>query len=122
VAVHGGPAIAIDAVRAKQIRPTEVIVGEMVRVAGLDNDIERLVQVEAVRGALLSLREEHRSTLIQLFYHERTAKEAASVLGVPEGTIKSRAHYGLQALRKAAVAADRERPARVARLTATRAG
>jgi RNA polymerase sigma-70 factor, ECF subfamily len=105
--------IAIDATRAKQIRPTEVIVAELARVAGADNEIERLVQVEAVRGALLSLREEHRSALIELFYNERTAKEAASVLGVPEGTVKSRVHYGLQALRKAAVAADRERPARL---------
>ncbi len=103
--------IAIDAVRARQIRPVEVIVGDLVSLPGTDNEIDRLVQVEAVRGALRTLGEEHRTALIELFYHERTAKEAATVLGVPEGTVKSRAHYGLQALRKAAVAADRERPA-----------
>jgi RNA polymerase sigma-70 factor (ECF subfamily) len=101
--------IAIDAARARQVRPTEVSVPELAAVARVgDNEIERFVQAQAVRGALLTLREEHRSALIELFYHDRTAKEAASVLGVPEGTVKSRAHYGLRALRRATAAADRE--------------
>lgn len=101
--------IAIDAARARQVRPTEVAVEDLAAVAGAeDNEIDRLVRAQAVRGALLTLRDEHRSALIEIFYHEHTAKEAASVLGVPEGTVKSRAHYGLRALRRATVAADRE--------------
>jgi RNA polymerase sigma-70 factor, ECF subfamily len=104
--------IAIDAGRARQVRPTEVIIEEMNVLASSDNEIDRLVQAQAVRGALLTLREDHRNALIELFYHEHTAKEAASILGIPEGTVKSRAHYGLRALRQATVAAERERPRR----------
>ena len=43
---------------------------------------------------------------------ERTAREAANVLGVPEGTVKSRAHYALRAPRAAAIAGERRRPGR----------
>jgi RNA polymerase sigma-70 factor (ECF subfamily) len=104
--------IVIDAGRARQVRPIEVIVDEMALRPSQDNDIDRLVQAQAVRGALLTLRVEHRMALIELFYHEHTAKEAAGILGIPEGTVKSRAHYGLRALRQATDAADRERPRR----------
>ena len=33
--------------------------------------------------------------------HHHTAAEAAKILGISEGTVKSRVHYGLRALRKA---------------------
>jgi len=100
--------IVIDAHRARQVRPAEVMIPDVANLSTMDNEIDRLVQAQAVRRALLTLRAEHRNALIELFYHERTAKEAADVLGIPEGTVKSRVHYGLAALRKAAVAADRE--------------
>jgi RNA polymerase sigma-70 factor (ECF subfamily) len=100
--------IVIDAVRSRKVRPVEVAFDGVASFAAADNDIERLVQVHAVRNALLQLSEEHRAALVQLFYHERTAKEAAIVLGIPEGTVKSRAHYALHALRAAAVAGERE--------------
>lgn len=73
-----------------------------------DVEVERFIRARAIRGALLSLRDEHRSALIQLYHHDRTARDAADVLGIPEGTVKCRAHYGLRALCQAAVAADRD--------------
>lgn len=99
--------IAIDAARARKVRPAEVYV-ECLTGTSDDVEVERFIQAQAIRGALLSLRDEHRSALIQLYYHQRTAREAADVLGIPEGTVKSRAHYGLRALRRAALAADHE--------------
>jgi len=100
--------IVIDGVRAKQARPNEVSLTDPSRLSHPDSDIERLVQVHALRSALMSLSPEHRATLIEVFYRERTAKEAAEILGVPEGTVKSRVYYGVHALRQAVLAADVE--------------
>jgi RNA polymerase sigma-70 factor (ECF subfamily) len=98
--------IVIDAARSRQVRPTEVILDDASTLAGTDNDIERFVQAHVVRGALRTLSPKHRAALVELFYHERTAQEAADILGIPEGTVKSRAHYALRALRAAALVAD----------------
>jgi RNA polymerase sigma-70 factor, ECF subfamily len=97
--------IVIDAVRRRRVRPVEIGIDDAAILADVGNDIERLVQAEAIRSALLTLSEEHRNALVELFYHERTAKEAGCILGIPEGTVKSRAHYALRALRTAALAA-----------------
>jgi RNA polymerase sigma-70 factor (ECF subfamily) len=95
--------IAIDAMRARAVRPIEVVIDHAAEFASGDDDIERLAQVDEVRRALLRLSAGHRAVLVELFYHDRTAKEAASVLGIPEGTVKSRAHHALRALRAAAL-------------------
>jgi RNA polymerase sigma-70 factor, ECF subfamily len=95
--------IVVDGVRAKQARPTEVAATNLNLLSEPDSDIERLVQVCALRTALMSLSEQHRAALIEIFYHQRTAKEAAEILGVPEGTVKSRAYYAIRALRAQAV-------------------
>jgi RNA polymerase sigma-70 factor (ECF subfamily) len=111
--------IVIDGLRAKRARPTEVAATDLNLPSQPDCAIERLVQVHALRSALMSLSPEHRAALIEIFYHERTAREAAEILGVPEGTVKSRAYYAVRALRQAALAQDVEghgnhRPAAVA--------
>jgi RNA polymerase sigma-70 factor (ECF subfamily) len=98
--------IVIDAFRARQARPTEVAATELNLQPRPDDDIERMLQAQALRSALLSLSPEHRATLVELFYHERTAKEAAEILGIPEGTVKSRAYYALKALRQTARAGE----------------
>jgi RNA polymerase sigma-70 factor (ECF subfamily) len=100
--------IFIDGVRARQARPIEVVATNLNLPSQPDSDIERVVQVHALRKAMLSLSPEHRATLIEIFYHERTAKEAGVILGIPEGTVRSRAYYALQALRRAAEAVEWE--------------
>jgi RNA polymerase sigma-70 factor, ECF subfamily len=39
--------------------------------------------------------------IVECYYRGRTVSEAAAALGVPAGTVKSRVHYGLRALRLA---------------------
>jgi RNA polymerase sigma-70 factor (ECF subfamily) len=54
-----------------------------------------------VGDALSRLSTDHRAVLEQCYYQGRTTADAARVLGIPEGTVKSRAHYALRALRLA---------------------
>ena len=51
--------------------------------------------------ALATLTPLHREALVQTYYAGRTVNEAAAVLGVPPGTVKSRVFYGLRALKVA---------------------
>jgi RNA polymerase sigma-70 factor (ECF subfamily) len=98
--------IVIDSGRARQARPTEIIFDDLSDLESTHNNVDRFVEIQAVRDALRGLRPLYRDALFEQFFQERTAKEAADVLGIPEGTVKSRVHYGLQQLRKAILAAE----------------
>ncbi|MEU7800462.1 sigma-70 family RNA polymerase sigma factor [Micromonospora arborensis] len=94
--------IAIDAARARKARPTEVGMADMALLAESTADItEGVVAVQTVRRALPKLTAAHRAVLIELYFIGRSTDEAAAQLGIPEGTVKSRAHYALRALRAA---------------------
>ena len=62
---------------------------------------DHLLQAWLVAEALSRLSAEHRAVLLECYYRGRPVAEAARVLGVPEGTVKSRTHYALRALRLA---------------------
>jgi RNA polymerase sigma-70 factor, ECF subfamily len=90
--------LAIDAARARQARPTEVTVNNIETLSAARDDIERMLVRLTVRHALMSLTHDHRQVLIEIFYHDRSAREAAEILGIPEGTVRSRMFYALRAL------------------------
>lgn len=52
-----------------------------------------------IADALGSLSPEHRAVIAAAYYEGRTVAEIAQQLRVPEGTVKSRLHYGLRSLR-----------------------
>jgi len=54
-----------------------------------------------VGDALLQLAPLHRTVLIRAYYLGRSVAEVAAELGIPPGTVRSRLHYGLRALRLA---------------------
>lgn len=60
---------------------------------------DAVLQSWLVAEALGRLSVDHRHVLVECFYRGCTVAEAASHLGVPEGTVKSRTHYALRALR-----------------------
>ncbi|HPT83037.1 MAG TPA: RNA polymerase sigma factor, partial [Limnochordia bacterium] len=51
-----------------------------------------------VREALLQLEEPERSIVYGLYVEGLTYRELAAMLGLPEGTVKSKAHYARKRL------------------------
>lgn len=90
--------VAIDAARARQARPTEVILNDLGTLPAADDDIDRTLIALTMRKGLMSLSPDHRRVLIEVYYNGRSAREAAATLGIPEGTVKSRVFYALRAL------------------------
>lgn len=60
-----------------------------------------LASVEA-RILLGGLSPEHRDVLVYTYLRGHTIQETADLLGIPAGTVKSRQHYALRALRRRA--------------------
>ena len=54
-----------------------------------------------VADALSQLSPEHRAVLLECYFRGNPVRDAARHLGVPAGTVKSRTHYALRALRLA---------------------
>lgn len=54
-----------------------------------------------IADALAGLTTEHREVIAAAYYEGRAVAEIAAVLEIPEGTVKSRLHYGLRNLRLA---------------------
>lgn len=92
---------AIDLARARQARPAVVATEDMSREPAPGDAVERVVLAQTVHKALSKLSEDHRVVLVELYLRGASAAEAAGRIGIPEGTVKSRAHYALRALRVA---------------------
>ena len=92
--------IVIDRHRARQSRPAEVAEAELESQVSPD-ETDRVVDSLHMLNALDTLRPEHRAALVEIYYRGRTVGEAADVLQIPVGTVKSRVYYALRALRLA---------------------
>ncbi|MGH3657848.1 MAG: sigma-70 family RNA polymerase sigma factor, partial [Micromonosporaceae bacterium] len=93
--------VLTDRWRGEQRRPT--LVGDdaaLARVPAAD-DLERALEDWLVVEALTRLSYDHRRVVEEMYFNGRTVAESASVLGIPEGTVKSRAYYAVRALRSA---------------------
>jgi RNA polymerase sigma-70 factor (ECF subfamily) len=66
-----------------------------------DDQTDRLFDALLIQDALAAVSPEHREVVIAAYYRGRSVGEVAAELGIPEGTVKSRMHYGLRALRLA---------------------
>lgn len=65
------------------------------------DETDTLLQAWVVAEAISELSSDHRAVLVECYYRGRSVAEAARLLDVPEGTVKSRTHYALRALRLA---------------------
>ncbi len=66
-----------------------------------DDVSDQLLLSWVVAEALTQLSPDHRAVLLECYFRGRPVAEAARRLGVPVGTIKSRTHYALRALKLA---------------------
>ena len=92
--------LAIDAHRARRARPPEVGDAALALVPELDQ-VEGTLDRIIIADALDALSQDHRAVIIETYYRGRTVVEAAGVLGIPPGTVKSRCYYALRALKLA---------------------
>jgi RNA polymerase sigma-70 factor (ECF subfamily) len=92
--------ITVDVYRATKIRPAEVPRDTAAEAVTRDLSDEVLTALD-VKKALASLTPKHRAVLMEVYFKDRTAAEAAVTLGIPVGTVKSRIHYALRVLRVA---------------------
>lgn len=98
--------IAIDHYRMQAARATEIMVEAPVeRPAGPD-PFDQLLVARDLEEALTELRPHHRDVLVELHLNGRSVAEAAVVLGVPAGTVKSRHFHAIRALRPVLEARD----------------
>jgi RNA polymerase sigma-70 factor (ECF subfamily) len=60
---------------------------------------EAMLNVWLIADALDTLSPDHRAVIVECYYRGRSTSQAAEALGIPDGTVKSRTHYALRALR-----------------------
>jgi RNA polymerase sigma factor (sigma-70 family) len=90
--------LIIDRVRSAAVR-YETVGAENVEVALPDCADVVITSIEA-ETLLQLLSPEHRAVVTHRYLYGRTTQETAQVLGIPAGTVKSRQHHALSALRK----------------------
>ncbi|MBA2807722.1 MULTISPECIES: sigma-70 family RNA polymerase sigma factor [Streptomyces] len=93
--------LAVDAHRRDRAVPVGALPDDMLhRPDGAGDLADTVVDRQVVRRALARLSPEHREVLFHVHLHDRTRAEAARAIGVPQGTVKSRNHYALEAMRR----------------------
>ncbi|MFI6686526.1 sigma-70 family RNA polymerase sigma factor [Streptomyces sp. NPDC050485] len=90
--------LVIDGYRGRQARPPEDQVPDVTHLPvadGVDHALTKRVVVDAMRD----LAPLQREVLLHVYYLGRSVNQTARALGVPPGTVKSRTHYAMRALR-----------------------
>src|ERR1700746_1392765 len=90
--------LLIDANRAARARP--VSAPESPAEIGTDSGLDEVLDRQLVFAALQHLSPAHQSVLVETFYRGGTMATVARELGIPHGTVRSRLHYALDALRQ----------------------
>jgi RNA polymerase sigma-70 factor (ECF subfamily) len=92
--------IVIDEWRTRRSQ-REFATAEPPDLTPTDDRTDELLLSWVVAEALTALSAEHRAVLVECYYRGRPVAEVANLLGIPPGTVKSRTHYALRALRLA---------------------
>ncbi|MDB1087105.1 sigma-70 family RNA polymerase sigma factor [Streptomyces sp. ACA25] len=92
--------VVIDGHRARRARPPEISDPSSVEPIVPDT-VERTLTARVVAEAMEDLTPPHREVLVHVYYLGHSVAQTAETLGVAEGTVKSRTHYAMRALRAA---------------------
>jgi RNA polymerase sigma-70 factor (ECF subfamily) len=85
---EGPPLVSLDLARA------------FATEAGVQRRLEEQQRGEAMRRAVLTLPARYREPIVVFYFEERDLAETARVLGMAEGTLKSRLHRGRDLLKR----------------------
>jgi RNA polymerase sigma-70 factor (ECF subfamily) len=91
--------LAIDAWRRREVRVGEIVTDTLPEPHAEVDEADRAVEAWTIAEALERLSAPHREVLVECFYRGRSVAEAAVVLGIPAGTVKSRTHDAVRALK-----------------------
>jgi RNA polymerase sigma-70 factor (ECF subfamily) len=92
--------IVIDGWRNRRVRPQEVAL-DIPEDAGTADRTDSSLAALTIDRALLGLDEKYRSVISETYLAGNTVRQAAAILGIPEGTVKSRLYAAMRQLRKA---------------------
>lgn len=98
--------IVLNDLRTRRSRP-QIVDGDLLAVASVQDETEHLLLRAIIQQALAQLSPAHRQVIVEIYLRGRSLEEASAVIGVPIGTVKSRLHYALCALRAALSQQDR---------------
>ncbi|GAA2513314.1 sigma-70 family RNA polymerase sigma factor [Pilimelia columellifera subsp. columellifera] len=92
--------IAIDEYRSESARAPETYDRDL-ELFPTSDETDKVLGMMTITDALRALSPAHREILVETYFRGRSVPEAASALGLPLGTAKSRVYYALRALRAA---------------------
>lgn len=93
---------SVDLIRSEEARTRREIADERKssdHQAGPEEEAMKMITSERVRNALAELKDTERAPIAMAFYLGYSYRKVARVLGVPEGTVKSRIRSGMAKLR-----------------------
>jgi len=91
--------LAIDASRRASHR--HEVGTDTVPDHGIADRSDTVLDAWLIADSLASLSHDHRAVIVHAYYGGESTAEIAEELEIPPGTVKSRLHYGLRALRLA---------------------
>jgi RNA polymerase sigma-70 factor (ECF subfamily) len=92
--------IVINDRRSRCARPYEVDDTVLASI-GVSDETERALQRIVIEEALARLTPAHRRVVVEMYLRGRSVQEVAYLLGIPAGTVKSRLHHAIRAMRAA---------------------
>lgn len=95
---------SVDLIRSEEARAKREIANERLSSKhqdGPEEEAMKRITSDRVRSALDDLKDTERGPIAMAFYLGYSYRKVAEVLGVPEGTVKSRIRSGMTKLRKA---------------------
>ncbi|SDJ16576.1 RNA polymerase sigma-70 factor, ECF subfamily [Actinokineospora alba] len=94
--------IVIDTHRGRQVRPIEIRGTDIAEDrVGVSDKADSTVDAIVVHEALRRISPDQREAIIETYLKGHTVDEAAVLLGIPPGTVKSRTYHAMRALRRA---------------------
>jgi RNA polymerase sigma-70 factor (ECF subfamily) len=95
--------------QGRQLRRWSQLVRPLPLGASISDDTKAVADREQLERGFDRLKPEQRAVLVLHYYSGFSAAEIAGILGIPEGTARSRLHYATEAMR-AALEADARQP------------